>query len=548
MKLLNKVSLAILSVVFTLVVLGSVANAALAPGAVDLDSAAPFAVLAGSAVTDSNPAAGIDIIGNVGLSPTGGASITGLSCTQITGTLFDTDAGYTGGFDANVACRTTNAGLLTAAKVDLALAYTDAENRAALPDIPTDLAAQNLTPGVYHSASGTFTITGGGTLTLDGGGDPDAVFIFQADTTLVTSAASSVVLTNGAQACNVFWQVGTSATLGTSTDFVGTIMAAASITDDGDSTVIGRFLADADNNIAGAVTLNNTDVTVPTCAPSLILNKVVVNTGGGTALNTAWTLTATGTGGAPTNLSGTTPVDSDVAFPDATFETDTYTLAEAGGPAGYTASTYSCTIDGGVAVVSNSITLDAGEDAICTITNTFVAPSGGGGGGGSSGSRRVVDEDDETLPASTSLATLHVIKQVINDNGGNAVAADFNLHVEDSDGDDILGSPAAGVSAPGIFYTVPAGSYTVSEDANSFYAQSFSGDCNSEGEVTLGSGDDETCTVINDDILGAVPILPASGLDYDSKIFWNILVLGVIILTLSLVYYLARRKKSIKFK
>ncbi|MDP9249225.1 MAG: ice-binding family protein, partial [bacterium] len=304
MKKFNRVSIIVLALVFTIGLAGLV-RATLAPGTVDLGTADNFAVLAGSAITDSAVDAGIDIIGDVGLHPTGGASITGLTCAQITGTLYDNNAGYAGGGG----CLITDLGgvaTLQPAKDDLVAAYTFAAAQIALPDVPTELGGTTKSPGVYHSAAGTFAITGGTTLTLDGGGDPDAVFIFKADTTLdTTGAGNSVLLTNGAQACNVFWQVGTSATLDTTTTFVGTIMARASITDAGGSTVVGRLLADADDNTAGAVTLSDTTVTVPSCAPSLILNKTVDNTGGGTAVDTDWTLTATGAGGSPTNLSGT---------------------------------------------------------------------------------------------------------------------------------------------------------------------------------------------------------------------------------------------------
>jgi len=100
-----------------------------------------------------------------------------------------------------------------------------------------------------------------GTLTLDGGGDPNAVFVFQAGSSLTTASASSVVLINGAQACNVFWQVGSSATLGTGTLFKGNILAFSSITDSGGSTIEGRLLARG-----AAVTLNNTNVAKATCA------------------------------------------------------------------------------------------------------------------------------------------------------------------------------------------------------------------------------------------------------------------------------------------
>jgi hypothetical protein len=120
-----------------------------------------------------------------------------------------------------------------------------------------DLKGLTLTPGVYRSES-SLGLTG--TLTLDGQGDPNAVFIFQApDSTLTTASNSRVNLINGAQACNVFWQVGSSATLGGSTGgsfFAGNILALTSITINGGVTVDGRALA---RN--GAVTLNNDTIT-----------------------------------------------------------------------------------------------------------------------------------------------------------------------------------------------------------------------------------------------------------------------------------------------
>jgi hypothetical protein len=363
----NKISIVVLAIAFTLGLGGIVAVRAFTnPASVTLGTASNFAVLAGSGITDTNPSV---IVGNAGSNPTVSNGLTGV---EVTGTNY-----------------TASDAAVIAAKVASATTYGDISTRPQSGvDIPTDLAAQNLTAGIYHSAAGTFGISGAGTLTLDGGGNPNSVFIFKADTTLITGGASSVVLTNGAQACNVFWAVGTSATLNNTT-FVGTIMAQASITDTGTSTVVGRLLADAENNGTGAVTLNNTHVTVPTCVPHLTLVKTINNTGGGTALNTAWTLTATGTG-SPTNLSGitgATGADSDLAFPNATFKADTYTLAETG-PSGYTASLYSCVKNGGSAVFGNSIILARGDVATCTITNTFgtstaavVATSSNSGGG-----------------------------------------------------------------------------------------------------------------------------------------------------------------------
>lgn len=107
------------------------------------------------------------------------------------------------------------------------------------------------------------------------------------------------------------------------------------------------------------------------------------------------------------------------------------------------------------------------------------------------------------------LNTLHVVKIVINDDGGTSVAADFNLHVKSS-GVDVSGSPTVGTGAPGTLYDIIAGTYTVSEDVNASYTSSFSGDCDSSGNVTLLAGDDKTCTITNNDILVTIPAAPVS--------------------------------------
>jgi hypothetical protein len=110
---------------------------------------------------------------------------------------------------------------------------------------------------VYDSPAGTFGITG--TLTLDAKGDPNAVFIFKAESTLITASKSSVKLVNGAQSSNVFWQVGSSATLGTHSLIRGNILALASITVTTGVTVDGRTMART-----AAVTLDSDTITLPT--------------------------------------------------------------------------------------------------------------------------------------------------------------------------------------------------------------------------------------------------------------------------------------------
>jgi hypothetical protein len=142
-----------------------------------------------------------------------------------------------------------------AAQAALTAAYNDAAGRTPFTPIPADIGGLTLGPGVYR-APVSLGITG--TVTLDGGGDPNAVFIFQIPSTLTTASASVVRLINGAQACNVFWQVGSSATLGTGSTFAGNILALTSITVTTGTTIAGRALARG-----GAVTLDTNAITRP---------------------------------------------------------------------------------------------------------------------------------------------------------------------------------------------------------------------------------------------------------------------------------------------
>jgi type VI secretion system secreted protein VgrG len=152
-------------------------------------------------------------------------------------------------------------GVTTLAQTDLTTAYNSAAGLPCSADLTgQDLRGLTLTPGVYcFSSSAQLT----GTLTLDGQGDPEADFVFKTGSTLVTASASNVLLINQAQACRVFHQVGSSATLGTGSRFVGTIMALTSITATTGALVEGRLLA---RN--GAVTLDSNAVARPVCLPA----------------------------------------------------------------------------------------------------------------------------------------------------------------------------------------------------------------------------------------------------------------------------------------
>jgi cell division septation protein DedD len=210
------------------------AVAATAP--VGLGTAGSFAVLAGTTVTNTGPST---IFGNLGVSP--GTAVTGFPPGTVAGgTIHSAD------------------GVAAGAQSDLTTAYNDAAGRSPTAGVPAFIGAgQTLAPGVYKASS---SLDVGGSLTLDAGGDPNAVFIFQAPSTLITDSASSIILTNGAQACNVFWQVGSSATLGTNSAFTGSILALTSISVDTGDTIAGRALA---RN--GAVTLDDDTITAPTC-------------------------------------------------------------------------------------------------------------------------------------------------------------------------------------------------------------------------------------------------------------------------------------------
>jgi Ice-binding-like/Bacterial Ig-like domain (group 3) len=207
------------------------ALAATLPG---LGTAGNFAVLAGSAITNTGPTV---ITGDLGLSP--GTSVTGFPPGTVSGTSHVADA---------VAAR---------AKQDLMAAYVDAAAQPATSDLTgQDLGGKTLTPGVYHFASSA-QLTG--TLTLDGQNNPHAVFIFQMGSTLTTATRSHVVLTHGALASGVFWQVGSSATIGTGTTLQGNLMALASITMVTGATIeTGRAMA-----LNAAVTLDTNRITRP---------------------------------------------------------------------------------------------------------------------------------------------------------------------------------------------------------------------------------------------------------------------------------------------
>jgi hypothetical protein len=206
------------------------------PAPIDLKSAAHFTILATATTTTTG---GGIINGDVGLSPEGSQ---GIPPGQINGTIY-------------------NGGPIAAqAQLDLTAAI-NAASPAQLPggiNAGAELGGQTLRAGVYVSPSGAYDIT---SVDLTLAGDPDDVWVFQMASTLTVGVGRQVILTGGAQARNIFWQVGSSATLETSSVFKGTIMAYASITMNASSTLDGRALVQV-----GAVTYNGSGGSLPTPA------------------------------------------------------------------------------------------------------------------------------------------------------------------------------------------------------------------------------------------------------------------------------------------
>ena len=219
----------------------AVVPAVASASAVNLGTASPFVVLGGSAVTNTGPSV---LNGDLGVAP--GTSLSGFGLPAVVnGATHDDDA------------------VAGVAQNDLTTAYNVAAGQAVPPgNILTgqNLGGLTLTPGAYSFASSA-QLTGA--LTLNAAGNPNAQFVFEIGSTLTTASASSVVMINGASPCNVYWQVGSSATLGTTTAFEGNLLANTSITLNTGATVQGRALAST-----GAVTLDDNVVDGSMCGTS----------------------------------------------------------------------------------------------------------------------------------------------------------------------------------------------------------------------------------------------------------------------------------------
>jgi len=258
---------------------------------VNLGTAASFAVIGGTTITNTGQST---ITGDVGLSP--GSSVTGFApctppapanCVAQTGALHVADAAA------------------LQAKSDQLIAYNDLVSRqSTCTMVNVELAGQTFLPGTYCSP-GTFNLSAGGIVTLNANGDPAAEFIFltgAGGSTLITGANSKVLVTNGAAACHVYFQVASSATIGVGTAFIGHILAATSIQVQTGATLQGSAFAQT-----GAVTLDTNTITNAACDAGPIVNTTTSTTAGPTTTTTTTapaTTTTTVPGGTTTTAPG----------------------------------------------------------------------------------------------------------------------------------------------------------------------------------------------------------------------------------------------------
>lgn len=293
--------------------------------AANLGTTSSFAVLAGSTVTNTGTSV---ISGDVGLSP--GTSITGFPPGSITGSQHIFDA------------------VAAQAQTDLATLYNDTAGQLPVTTIATELGGTTLNAGNYDSSAGDFQITG--TLTLDAQGDPNAVFIFKTASTFITAASSSVSLINGAQACNVYWQVGSSATLGTNSFLKGNILALWSITLTTSADVEGSVMAQN-----GAVTLDTNTITKAICSVPVVIPPVVT----------------------PTSTPPTTPTSTPPVTPTSTVPTSS-AFVGGGGMMFVPAPQYSPSISSTLLMVPTSTPLKQKIQKLFIFPDVGAAPQGKG--------------------------------------------------------------------------------------------------------------------------------------------------------------------------
>lgn len=328
------------------------------------------------------------------------------------------------------------------ALTDAGTAYTTAQGEASV--LHTLAPGDTLTPGAY--ALGTLANLSG-SLTLNGAGDPNSVFVFTLPDSLTTASGSNVILTNGAQACNVFWQVGSSATLGTNSNFAGHIVALSSITATTGATINGSLVART-----GTVTLDSNTITNNVCAPTVVVAPPAPVQSA--VVNSVTPANCVASGPTTVTLNGTfpTPISN-------------------------------ITVNG--AVLAPASWLQTPTSIVVTAAVATTAPV-------------VIQLYDGAVPTVTT-GTIHVIKIVNNTYGGTAVPSDFMLTLRHW-GTDVVGSPASGVADPGRTYVLAPGTYVLGEADTLNYIHSFNIRGQDTNFVDLLPGEDLTIIQTNNEL------------------------------------------------
>ncbi len=403
-----------------LLVLTASFQTVMAATAPSLGTAASFAVLGGSMVTNTGPTV---INGNLGVSP--GSAITGFPPGSVTppGTTHAADAVAAG------------------AQGDNTTAYNVLAGQACNFNLTgQDLGGLTLVPGVYcFSSSAQLT----GTVTLNAQGNANAVFIFQIGSTLTTASNSSVNIINGGSGCNVFWQIGSSAALGTTTSFIGNILALTTITLNTGATVSGRALAQN-----GAVTLDSNIVSVTECDAIFIASPTIIKKFGAAAIGVGGTTTLSFTINNPNGAVALTGV----AF------TDTLpaglVLSTPNGLTGSCGGGTITAVAGSGSVTLSGATLAAG--ASCTISVDVTGTSAGVGSNSVTVTSTNGGTGDTSTTSLTVLATPPAVAPptIIKKFGAAAIGAGGTTTLSFT-----INNPNAAVALTGVAFTdtLPAG-------------------------------------------------------------------------------------------
>jgi LPXTG-motif cell wall-anchored protein len=467
---------------------------------VDLGVASSFGVLGAATITNTGPTV---ISGTAGseIGVSGGSAITGFP-PGTAGVVHSNDA--------------------TAATA-LAAAVTAAGVASSEPSIAHTLVpGESLSPGAY--ALGTLTSLTG-TLTLNGGGDPNAVFVFTTTSSLTTASSSVVTLTNGTQACNVFWEVGSSATLGTNSTFVGHVVALASITATTGASVQGSLFART-----GAVTLDSNVITNDNCAPVPVPVAVSAPVQG-SSISSVTPATCVTSGPTTVTLNGSFPAAiTNITINGTILPANSWVQTSSAIVITSPIKTTSAAI---IQLYNGDVPLLAVQSFICeptTAVDTTITPV--------------------VVPAVPTITTgtIHVIKVVNNTYGGTATPGDFILTLRHH-GTDVAGSPAVGEASPGRTYILAPGTYVLGEeDSAAFpnYIQSFDIAGESTQFINLLAGQSLTIVQTNNELpaltASVTPTTPATPttptetgglLPKTGSPWFNLLIIGVLAMALS---------------